>query len=244
MLKGKSFLLMLLACVCLGPIQAETERTGDSATFQDLGFSQEGRYYNFAQYGVLTGTLRPWAELIVVDVTRNDYAPGGKFSSVGKESVRAGQDGSGTMRRLLNQNNRFRKRYGLDQTNPGQPLYISQDSEKTTDGRETIKFRDFNRKIDYQANLIPITYGKGGSLKSSFYIELTQTGKNGNHKTWRVGTPELKRPQIHSYHIEKVLENPEGNSLIFVIRMKQQSDPRADSYNIRYMVEALRLTRH
>ena len=48
-------------------------RAGDSASFADLGFSPDGSYYMFAQYGVRTGTLRPWADLFLVDVARNNF---------------------------------------------------------------------------------------------------------------------------------------------------------------------------
>ena len=68
---------------------------GDTAAFVDLGFSPDGRTYAFAQYGVQSGTLKPWAELFVVDVARNEFVSGGRLSYVHDSPVIAGQDGSG-----------------------------------------------------------------------------------------------------------------------------------------------------
>ena len=53
---------------------------GDVASFVDLGFSENGKIYMFAQYGVDEHTLRPWSELYIVDVERNDFVPGGRIS--------------------------------------------------------------------------------------------------------------------------------------------------------------------
>ena len=53
-----------------------------------------------------------------------------------------------------------------------------------------------------------------------------------------MGTPQVKRPLVASYNIKKVIVDPRGDSIIFVIEMKKQGEGGVD---IRYMVEALRL---
>jgi predicted secreted protein len=80
--------------------------------------------------------------------------------------------------------------------------------------------------------------GSGETLKSSFYINLETTFRNGTRKTYMVGTPQLKRSLIASYRIKKVMIAPHDGSIIFVIEMKRQAD---GGHDIRYMVEAARL---
>jgi predicted secreted protein len=80
--------------------------------------------------------------------------------------------------------------------------------------------------------------GSGDGLKSSFYISVERTGRDGAKKTYTVGTPQVKRPLVVSYSIRKVMIAPKDGSMIFVIEMKKKSGASVD---IRYMVEALRL---
>jgi predicted secreted protein len=209
---------------------------GDTATFVDLGFSPDGRTYMFAQYGVQSGVLKPWADLFVVDVPRNNFVSGGKFSYIHDKPVVAGQDGSGALYRIITKNNAIADRYGVNFLFQGQPLYISLDGPSAPG--ETIEFRDFENGASYKAALVPSVEGSGTSLKSSFYIDLERTGKDGSRKTYTVGTPQLKRPLVASYRIRKVMIAPHDGSMILVIEMKKQNG--AD-YDIRYMVEALRL---
>jgi predicted secreted protein len=56
---------------------------GDAAVFQNLGFSPEGKYFMFAQYGVSEGSSLPYAEIYTVDVARNRFVPGGIKKIVG-----------------------------------------------------------------------------------------------------------------------------------------------------------------
>ncbi len=74
---------------------------GDSASFVDLGFSPDGGIYMFAQYGVQSGILKPWADLFVVDVARNDFVSGGRISYTHDKPIDAGQDGTAALYRLL-----------------------------------------------------------------------------------------------------------------------------------------------
>jgi predicted secreted protein len=214
---------------------------GDTASFVDLGFSANGTTYVFGQYGVHKGNLRPWADLIVVDVAKNNYVPSGRVTYTHNQQVAAGQDGSGMLYRLVTQNNALITRHGGDYLHQGQPLYISMISpEGAAAARETIEFRDFHANSSYRATLIPTVEGAGPNLKSSFYIDLERQTANGTKRTFKVGTPQLKRPGIASYRMQKVLINPQGNSLIFVIEMKKLTGAGSD-YDIQYMVEALRL---
>jgi predicted secreted protein len=237
MFKGKSFFVVLFI-LAVGSFGLWA---GDTASFVDLGFSPDGTSYTFGQYGVQTSTLKPWAELIVVDVPKNNYVPNGRVFYTHNQAVAAGQDGSGILYRLMTQNNSLVSRYGIDYLHQGQPLYISLDDfSSVNDSGDIIEFRDFHFNSSYVATLAYSVEGSGPNIRSSFYINMERSSKNGSVKTYRVGTPHLKRPQIVSYRIRKVLINPQGNSMIFVIEMKKLNSAGTD-YDINYMVEALRL---
>ena len=209
---------------------------GDTASFVDLGFSPDGRTYAFAQYGVQSNNLRPWAELFIVDVSRNNFVDGGRLSFVHDSPVAAGQDGSGAFYRILTRNSSLIDRFGVNFLNQGLPLFISLE-EPASPPRQTIEFRDFESGASYRATLVSTIQGSGANLNSSFYIDLEQTASNGAKKTYTVGTPSVRRPQIDSYRIRKVIKAPRDGSIIIIIEMKKQNG--AD-YDIRFMVEALR----
>jgi predicted secreted protein len=210
---------------------------GDTASFVDLGFSPDGKIYMFAQYGVQSGTLRPWADLFVVDVPRNNFVGGGRISYTHDSPVLAGQDGSGALYRIIARNAALAEQYGVSFLRQGQPLYIALDEDPPPSG-ETIEFRDFESGDSYRANLVSYAEGSGDGLKSSFYINLEKTSRDGVRGTHTVGTPQLKRPLVAAYRIKKVMIAPHDGSVVFVIEMKRQT---AGGYDIRYMIEAARL---
>ncbi|MDR0400847.1 MAG: DUF2259 domain-containing protein [Treponema sp.] len=210
---------------------------GDTASFVDLGFSPDGKVYMFAQYGVSSTTLKPWADLFAVDVPRNDFVSGGKVSYSSNNPINAGNDGIGAFYRIISQNSALANRYGVDYLRQGHPLYVALDSEEENLPGESIEFRDFKRGFSYQARLIPTVEGSGANLKSSFYISLNRIGPAGDRKTFSVGNPEIKRPQIAAYRIKRVIASPLDNSVIFVIETRKAA---ASGYDIRYMVETLR----
>jgi predicted secreted protein len=228
----KSFFAAAALAICGAALWA-----GDAASFVDLGFSQDGKVYMFAQYGVLSNTFKPWADLYAVDVAQNNFVPGGKLSYSSENSVNAGNDGIGALYRIITQNSSLASRFGVDYLRQGHPLYISLDSEGGSPRGERIEFRDFERGFSYQAQLVPATEGSGAGLKSSFHIILDRVGPAGDRKSFSVGNPGIKRPQIAAYKIKKVLSSPLDNSIIFVIETRK---PAANGHDIRYMIETLR----
>jgi predicted secreted protein len=215
---------------------------GDTALFVDLGFSPDGKIYTFAQYGIESTTLRPWADLFVVDVPRNSFVSGGRLNFVHNSPIAAGQDGSGAVYRIIADNYALLSRYGISFLNHGRPLYIAVDGNAIRQGQE-IEFRDFDEGSSYKANLIQRAEGGGTNTKSSFYINVEKTARNGAKTTYTAGIPQFKRPLISSYRIVKVLTGPQGgtksDSLIFVIETTHHN---SDGIIIRYMVEALSLS--
>jgi predicted secreted protein len=213
---------------------------GDTASFVDLGFSPDGTAYMFAQYGIQSATLKPWADLFVVDVPRNNFVTGGRISYLHDSPVTAGSDGSGALYRLIAKNAALAERYGVTFLIQGQPLYIAMNGGSAAEGAggERIEFRDFEGGSSYSASLHPLVEGSGTQLKSSFYINLERNAPDGSRKSYTVGAPHLKRPLVASYRIRKVMIAPKDGSMIFVIEMKKQEGSGMD---IRYMVEAVRL---
>jgi predicted secreted protein len=206
---------------------------GDSASFVDLGFSPDGGNYMFVQYGVRTGSLRPWADIFIVDVARNSFVPDGKVSYVHDYPVAAGQDGSGALYHIIAGNAALANRYNISFFRQGQPLYVAMENGAA----ETIEFRNFENGDVYRALLVPAVEGTGPSLQSSFYISLEINGPGGR-RTRTIGNPHIKRPQITSYRIYKVMTAPGNGAIVFVIEMRRQT---ADGFDTRYMVETTRL---
>jgi predicted secreted protein len=213
---------------------------GDVASFLDLGFSENGRHYAFAQYGVEETSLRPWAEFFMIDVSRNDFVQDGKKVYKHDKEIEAGQDGSGALLRLITQNTALAGKYGVNFLRPGSALFISLENGHNPAG-ETVEFRDFDTGVSYRAALRPVVRGSGASLTSSFTIELERGGAGGA-STYTIGTPEIKRPLITSYTIKKALVSPDKKSLVFVIEMTRQNSSES-APDIRYMVEAVRFSR-
>jgi len=161
---------------------------------------------------------------------------GGRFSYVHDKPVVSGQDGSGALYRIITRNVSIADRYKINYCFQGQPLYISMDTVEAA--AAPIEFRDFESGANYRASLVSMVEGSGATLKSSFYINLERTGRDGAKKTYTVGTPQLKRPLVSAYRIRKVMTAPQDGSMIFVIEMRIQE---GGNTNIRFMVEALRL---
>ncbi|MDR3116176.1 MAG: DUF2259 domain-containing protein [Treponema sp.] len=231
--RGCAHPIILGVLFCLG---GSCLWAGDIASYVDLGFSPDGKTYMFAQYGVQEKTLRPWADLFAVDVSKNAFVSGGRVSFVHDSPVHAGQDGSGALYRILSRNTALADRYGIDYLLLGHALYVSLNGVDGGISGETIEFRDFEPAISYKAQLVPAIEGSGPDLKSSFFIALERVQKDRSRILYTVGTPQVKRPLISSYRVKKVIAAPQYTSLIFVIEMRKQGDQGID---IRYMVEAV-----
>ena len=238
MFTRKSFCFILFAAL----LSISTLCAGDSATYVDLGFSPDGRVYFFGQYGIQAVTLRPWAELYGVDVFQNNFVSGGRLSYTHNSPAVPGQNGSGALFQLINRNSALINRYRLDFLQQGQSLYLDMDDlrqeEPTALSMAAINFRDFEQSASYTATLSADISGSGRNLQSSFSINLERTARDGARKRYTVGNPQIKRSQIASYMIRRVIISPRKDSLIFVIEMRLPGD---SGYDIRYMIETVGL---
>jgi predicted secreted protein len=225
-------LVLAVSAILTGELWA-----GDVASFVDLGFSENGKIYMFAQYGVDEHTLRPWSELYIVDVERNDFVPGGRVSYRHDKPVALGQDGSAALLRIVSYNTGIIQRYRTNFMRQGIPLFISLEDIRNPSG-QTIDFRDFEYGVYYNASLNSMLHGGGANVRSSFYILFNSLNNKGAKKTYHAGSPGIMRAGVTTYSIRKAIVNPERTSMILVIEM---TIPNGDGADIRYMVEAIRL---
>jgi predicted secreted protein len=87
-------------------------RAGDAATLEFWGFSPDGKYLAFEQYGTRDGSGFPYAELYVVEVARNVIVAA---ANVVIQSDRPGE----ARRRAFTQSQAALRRYRIAQGNQG-----------------------------------------------------------------------------------------------------------------------------
>jgi predicted secreted protein len=222
-------LLSIIAFVFTASIFA-----GDVANFVDLGFSDDYNIYLFAQYGVRESNLHPFADMRIVDVKQNDFVQGGVFSYTHNDRVTPGQDGAGALFRLISRNAGKIEKWAIPFVRQGVPLYVTLKNGHDPFSND-ISFRDFDAGTTWSAKLNCSYEGEGDSARSWFSVTVSCANANGPAFTKKIGSPEIKRKNISSYSIKKVIVPPDRSSIIFVIETKSPSG------DLRYMVETLTL---
>ncbi|MDC7231611.1 MAG: DUF2259 domain-containing protein [Spirochaetales bacterium] len=225
--------LLFLAVLGLGFLHSVS--AGDKAEFVNLGFSPDGHYFFFGQYGYAAEKSQSYADLYLVDVSKNKFVPAGVFSGEYTGIIEPGQSPDGALFSLLETSVSARKKYNIDYIKKGRPLYIRiSDSGESID---TLEFRDFETGSRFSMELIQSAQmdENDRAIDSSFYIEMTFTGSGGVEVPFVIGHPDFKRKGIGSYRIERVLTDPENKSIIIIVA-KIDND-----LNIRYMVETVRI---
>jgi predicted secreted protein len=228
-MRTRAFLVLLLLSLSWGPAAA-----GDVATFQNLGFSADARYFMFAQYGVQENSSYPYADLFVVQVASNQFTQGGVRSGLYKIPIEPGNDGRGALFNLLAEAPALKSTYGVDHTRVGRLLYILLDGAEP---QEELQFRDFESGKSYHIRLNQSSQGSGEQIKASFYLVVTVQQRSGDVDTFTVGLPNYWRPGVRRYRIKQVLLAPDDRSLVFVVGKEEQN---GNGFNLRYMVETLR----
>ena len=211
---------------------------GDVATFVDKGFSEDGKYYVFGQYGKTDKKFQGWAELYQVDIAANDYTDSGVFKTK-PSAVTADKNGREVFEALEGKSFYYFKDLKCQTANMDHVLYILDDVNKS--GTDEIVFKDF-RSADlenadvYNIKLYPTVSGSGKNCRSSFYIMLEKKNAEGQIITSRkIGSPNITRKGVTNYKIERIFCDNSEKNLIFVIE-KMIEDETGTS--IRYMIEA------
>ncbi len=211
---------------------------GDVASFVDKGFSEDGKYYVFGQYGKTDKKYQGYAEIYQVDIAANDYVENGVFTTK-PTAVTADKGGKEVFEALEAKSFYYYRNIKLEKANPDHVLYILDDVNKT--GTDEIVFKDFRgsdieKPNTYNIQLVPTVNGTGKNCKSSFFIMVEKKDSEGNviarHK---VGTPSIQRKGVTKYKIERIFCDKSEKNLIFVIEKTIEDDT---GISIRYMVEA------
>ena len=117
-----------------------TVYAGDVATFVDKGFTEDGKYYIFGQYGKTDKKFQGYAEIYQVDIAANDYVDSGVFKTK-PSAVTAGKNGRDVYDALEAKSFYYFKDMKCETANPDHVLYILDDVNKT--GTDEIIFTDF-----------------------------------------------------------------------------------------------------
>jgi len=229
----KSFICTLFLAFGLTALSA-----GDVATFVDKGFTSDGKYYIFGQYGRTDKKFQGWAEIYQVDIAENDYVDKGVFKTK-PSAVTADKNGKDVYEALEAKSFYYLKNLKTETANPDHVLYILDDVNKT--GSDKIVFKDFRgSEIEnpntYNIQLVSTISGAGKNCKSSFYIDVVKKDAEGNVISKHVvGSPDIQRKGITNYKIERIFCDKSEKNLIFVIEKMLEDDTGT---SIRYMVEA------
>lgn len=232
----KNVFLVIISVLFLMSLSA-----GDVATFVDKGFTEDGKYYIFGQYGRTDKKYQGWAEIFQVDISKNDFVSSGVFKTK-PTAVTADKSGSEVYEALEGKSYYYFKNLKLEKASPDQVLYILDDIKKS--GTDTIEFKDFNNSDlenpnIYSIKLHPTITGSGVNVKSSFYIDVCKKDANGNVLSrTKVGSPDIVRKGISNYKIERIMCDKSTKNFIFVIEKILEDET---GVSIRYMVEAAQI---
>ncbi len=228
-MKKKHIGFLFLISLVLFPAGA-----GDIAEFVNLGFSEDGRYFLFGQYGYQTEDTVTYADLFFIDVAENSFVKNGVHHGRYGAALAPGQEPNGGLFTLYGQVKDLQDRYGIKPLRKGRPLYYRINGKN--DG-VNLDFRDFETGKRYSVALNQSVLGEGGDVESSFYLDVSIIDAADKQQSYQVGLPDYKREGVTEYTVEKILLAPDGDSLVFVIA-KTIYD--GESPDIRYMVETLK----
>ena len=232
MKKILSYVLLILLC-------SVGLWAGDLATYINLGFSDDSRYFMFGQYGIDGEKSLPYAEVYTVDVHANSYARGGVQKASYDTPPQAGQNGLGALLNLLRSIGESSSdtidACKIDHLKSGRLVYLLVNGQTP---KSEIEFRDFGSGSNYKVQLNQFAFEEESGVSSAFHINLTVTDSRGNISAHTIGLPGYKRKDVIRYRIKQVVFSPDESSLVFIVE-KEMKDGQGN--NIRYMVETVRL---
>ncbi|MCF7929657.1 MAG: DUF2259 domain-containing protein, partial [Spirochaetales bacterium] len=159
---------------------------GDIASFVNLGFSRDGNYFLFGQYGVGDSDGKPYAELYTVDVSKNSFASSGVKKETYSIPVETGQEGSGALYTLLRESSPMIERYRVNHLLTGRPVYLLTNGEEP---KSRIEFRDFPTDTSYTVTLVQDSKGKENNPSAAFHLQL-RLNRLGKVRTYTIGRPD------------------------------------------------------
>jgi predicted secreted protein len=211
-------------------LAAHALSAGDVAQFVNLGFSHDGKYFMFGQYGVSQKSSAAWADTWIVDVPGNRFVSGGTQSFIGTKPADPGSTGLGALLNALEASLPRVRQLHIDHLATGRLLYVLLDGAQAPDNLE---FRDFQTGRSYAVSLSQAVSDGG----ASYSIACTITEKDGARHSFTAGSPSYVRKGVKAYHVKQILLAPDAASLVFVVQKEEQD---TQGSNIRYMVETAR----
>lgn len=227
----------ILICLLASCILSNLLFAGDVAEYVDLGFSANGKYYVFAQYGITDKEFIPYAEIYTVDVAKNDFVKGAVFKTSQNNSSK---NSITVYEELYKKNKAVLDKYTGTPVSLDNTLYLRGPEDK--DSSQEIIFKDFNNsteenEIFYYVSVVKNVMGYGKNAKSSFFISVERKDSDGNVLNRQVaGNPDFQRSGITDYIVKKIVTDNSGKSLVFEVE-KRLEDSNGTSF--RYMVETL-----
>ena len=210
---------------------------GDVAQFRILGFSPDGRYMDFASYGIDNPSGFPYAETHIVDVITNQFVPGTSVREVYSVTPSVGDDGFEALLAIYDRTSPERRHWRIDPLKQGRTIFYRVLSEDTQANYDNFDFLDYATGDRYQVSMHKtIETTATGKIQSKFFISLTLTSKTGQVRHLQAGHPNFIRPGVENYIINRILLSPNNRSLIFVIEREEVS---GKTINMRNMVETL-----
>jgi predicted secreted protein len=221
---------------------------GDVSNFVLLGFSSDGHYMAFAQYGFDANKGQAYSSINTVDIKKNSFVPG---TSLQKQLQMAAQNlpafGDGVFYWLLEDNAKYRKQYGIDYLNRGRLLYMTSalsnmataESFVLPKTESPIEFRDFQTKKNYQIILSQKATGQGSTMTSHMSAQLT-ISDGDQKKSYTLGNATFERKGVLGYMIDKMIVTPDNKSIVVVIARQEYGEDK--TIRVRYMVETLSLS--
>lgn len=226
-------LLVLALCLVCAHLNA-----GDAAVLCDEGFSFDGNFYVFGQYGKRDKTFQSYADIFVVDIQKNDFVPNAVFHTPASVQT-ASKPSYSVFNDLLDKSRYCISTYKPAPAHSNQVLYILEDDDKA--GSDPVSFTDFEKTLghgdpnSYNVVLLKDLTGSGTNCRSSFAIHMEKKSPSGvivARQTF--GSPTILRRGVTDYKITKIVFNEKTRAVVFFIE-KTLID--ATGVNIRYMVE-------
>ena len=214
-------------------LSAFSATANDVASFVNLGFSDDSRFFLFAETGQNLEKGQIYANGYLVDVVKNQFVRNGVKKAVYEGSVNAGYSDAGALFNLLAEWNGFLKPYSINHLNTGRLIYSL---EPGAEAKNVLTYRDFFTKKNYEIELNQMK--TENPLKSSFFISVKVTDANGNRLAKVVGMPDFQRENVSDYFIRQVIISPDNKQIVFVIAKTVVIDGET---SVRYMVETLSL---
>ncbi|MBN2652928.1 MAG: DUF2259 domain-containing protein [Spirochaetales bacterium] len=222
-------IFLIITAMCLTTLAF----AGDVASFKNLGFSEDSKYFLFSEYGISEkGDV--YTNVFCVDVAKNSFVKDGIYRYKFTRTAVSGLSPEGAMLNALRNISTNIAKWTINHAVVGRMIYVKADDGDTLN----MNFRDFSEKKEYEYELVPSVEKKNGKTVSSFYLNLTITDGDGSMVQYKVGNPNYKREGVLGYSVAQVIKSPDCKSLVFVIEKKEID---GDGFSIRYMVETVKL---